>query len=241
MKRILHSLIRRSAITCTALALIVAAGCSGAANEYDATVTGKVTVDGELAKSGTVTFHPVGDDGKAAIGLIHPDGSYSLRTGQGDLDEVDGGTVVSGDYIITVSVTGPPVDDVKFAEGGPPTPGPSLVATKYASKETSDLKRTVDPGGQVVNLELEAAEIVESSDEAADSEGSDETAEAEPAAPPAEPTTDPATPPTEQSPSTEPAEQTPPPAAAPESTPPTDGAASKNTSAPGPSAEEKAP
>ena len=43
------------------LSLIV--GCGGPANKYDAVVTGTVTIDGELANSGIVTFHPV-DDGK---------------------------------------------------------------------------------------------------------------------------------------------------------------------------------
>jgi hypothetical protein len=143
----------------TALAFIVAAGCGGPANKYDAVVTGTVTVDGELAKSGIVTFHPMAD-GKAAIGRIHPDGSYSLRTGQGDLREVDGGTVVPGEYIVTVSITGPRVENAEVSSGAPPISGPSLVAAKYASKETSDLKRTVMAGSQVIILDLERADTV---------------------------------------------------------------------------------
>ena len=139
-----------------ALTLVVAAGCGGPAHEYDAVVTGTVTIDGELAKSGIVTFHPI-KDGNMAIGRIHSDGSYSLRTGQGDLREVDGGTVAAGEYIVTISITGPPVEGARVAEGGPSIPGPSLVAAKYATKQTSDLKRTVKAGSQVINLELERA------------------------------------------------------------------------------------
>ena len=45
--------------------LALAIGCGGPANEYDAVVTGTVTIDGELANSGLVTFHPV-DDGKVS-------------------------------------------------------------------------------------------------------------------------------------------------------------------------------
>jgi hypothetical protein len=152
-------------VTYLALVLLVAAGCGGAANKYDAVVTGTVTVDGELAKSGIVTFHPV-DEGNVAIGRIHPDGSYSLRTGQGDLQQVDGGTVEPGEYIVTVSVTAPPTAGARVGEGGPPIPGPSLVAAKYSSKDSSDLRRTVKAGPQVMILELEAAEIVPPADEA---------------------------------------------------------------------------
>ena len=142
--------------TYPAMALLVTIGCGGPANKYDAVVSGSVTIDGELAKSGTVVFHPVARDGKVAIGRIYPDGSYSLRTGQGDLREEDGGTVVPGEYIATVSITGPPVESEQVIPGAPPIPGPSLVAAKYAATDTSDLRRTVKAGEQIINLELRA-------------------------------------------------------------------------------------
>lgn len=145
--------------TISATALLIVAGCGGAANEYDSVVTGTVTIDGDLAESGTVIFHPV-EGGVPAIGRIHTDGSYSLRTGQGNLKEVDGGTVKSGDYVITVSINGPPVESEQKIEGAPPLPGPSLVAARYGSNETSDLKQTVKAGNQVIVLELEGAEPV---------------------------------------------------------------------------------
>lgn len=169
----------------TMLTVLALAGCGGPAYKYDAVVTGRVTIDGELAKSGTVTFHPVGD-GKIAIGRISEDGSYSLRTGQGDLREVDGGTVVPGAYIVTVSITGPPVASV--IEGAPPSAGSSLVASKYAMHDTSDLKRTVKAGTQVINLELEPAEAPsdEASGEAKEESPAAETTPAAETAPPAE-------------------------------------------------------
>jgi hypothetical protein len=144
-------------VGCAALAAVIVAGCNASTNKYDAVVTGTVTIDGELANNGTVTFHPM-NGGKVAVGRIHPDGSYSLRTGQGDLNEVDGGTVVPGEYIVTVNVNGPAVENARVGEGGPLIPGPSLVAAKYATKETSELKRTVKSGSQVFVLELEKAE-----------------------------------------------------------------------------------
>jgi hypothetical protein len=155
---------------CAALAVLIAAGCGGPANKYDAVVTGTVTVDGELAESGTVVFHSIARDGKAAVGRIYPDGSYSLRTGQGNLREEDGGTVVPGEYIVTVSITGSPVESEQVIPGAPPIPGPSLVAAKYATQDTSDLKRTVKAGEQIINLELERAESPPPEDAADESE-----------------------------------------------------------------------
>jgi hypothetical protein len=175
----------KSFVACAALTVVIVSGCNAPTNKYDAVVTGTVTIDGELANNGMVTFHPV-DDGKVAIGRIHPDGSYSLRTGQGDLHEVDGGTVVSGEYIVTVNINGPSVEDARVGEGGPLIPGPSLVAARYATKETSDLKRTVKSGSQVFVLELEKAEPpAEESAEAAAAEGAEEPATGDAGAEPA--------------------------------------------------------
>jgi hypothetical protein len=178
---------------------LLLAGCGGPANKYDATVTGTVTIDGELASSGTVTFQPLSKEGKIAIGRINTDGSYSLRTGQGDLQQVDGGTVAPGEYVVTLSITAPPVNDGKANPGSPPIPGPSLVASKYKTKETSDLRRTVKPGPQVMVLELERAEEEPAEEEKAEVEvGEEVSAEsvgdaatdtpepASPAAPPSE-------------------------------------------------------
>jgi hypothetical protein len=136
---------------------VFAQGCGGPAYQYDAVVTGTVTIDGDLAKSGTVTFHPV-KEGKPAIGRIHPDGSYSLRTGQGDLKKEDGGTVMSGEYLVTVNITGPASESAVVAEGGPPIPGPSLIHSKYSQKSTTDLRYTVEPGPQVIVLNLAGPE-----------------------------------------------------------------------------------
>lgn len=160
MRRILHSFLWWG------MALAASAGCGGPAHEYDAVVTGTVTIEGELAKSGTVIFHPVAKDGLFAIGQIFPDGSYSLRTGQGDLTKVDGGTVKPGDYIVTVAISAPSAAGHVVADGGPPVPGPSLIAKKYALKETSDLHRTVKPGPNIFVFQLERAEMEPDSAEA---------------------------------------------------------------------------
>jgi len=157
---------------------LAAGGCGGPAYEYDSVVTGTVTIEGELAPSGTITFHPVAKEGKIAIGRIYPDGSFALRTGQGDLRVSDGGTVVPGEYIVTVVVTGPAPAPTS-PEGGPPSAGPLLIAERYLSRDTTDLRCTVSPGDNVVTFDLEraAAEAPESAaadDESTDEQGPDE-------------------------------------------------------------------
>jgi hypothetical protein len=119
---------------------------------YDSTVQGAVTIDGELANRGTVIFHPVGK-GAPAYGDIRKDGTYSLRVGQGDLSNADGGQLASGDYVVTVMVTSAPPGDT----GDLPMPGPRVTAAKYREKSTSDLKVSVKPGPNVVPLDLEGA------------------------------------------------------------------------------------
>jgi hypothetical protein len=145
---------------------LACAGCGGPAYEYDSVVSGTVTIDGELAPSGTITFHPVATEGRIAIGRIYPDGSFSLRTGQGDLRESDGGTVVPGEYIVTVVVTGSP--PTASQEGVPPSSGPLLIDKRYISRDTSDLRCTVKPGQNVVELQLDRAQPVEIESETAE-------------------------------------------------------------------------
>lgn len=181
--------------------MMLASGCGGPAYKYDAVVTGTVTVDDELAKTGTITFQPV-KKGQAAIGRINPDGSYSLRTGQGDLAHADGGTVASGEYLVTATITGPAAAGEVVSEGGPPKPGPSLIDKKYASKETTDVRQTVKPGKQVIVLEFKGAEpeaatenVPADTKAAAEEKTNDKAKQAEPAdtkeksAPPAKPET----------------------------------------------------
>ena len=69
---------------CLGIGLIIAllSGCGGP----DSTVQGTVTIDGELAHRGIVTFHPV-DGGPTAYGSIGENGEYSLRVGRGDLND----------------------------------------------------------------------------------------------------------------------------------------------------------
>ncbi len=136
----------------TSLLLALCVGCGGP----DAAVQGTVTIDGELANRGTVVFHPV-KDGPTAYGSIAENGTYVLRVGKGDLQDPNSGGVPSGEYIVTVSVNMPSAKDVAAGEGGPPTPGARLSSSKYAAKDTSDLRATVKPGENVVPLDVKGS------------------------------------------------------------------------------------
>src|SRR4051812_47562957 len=60
-------------------------------------VRGKVTYKGEPVTKGTVGFVPMDSSGRAAIGEIQPDGSYTLTT----LIPLDG--ALPGKYRVSVS------------------------------------------------------------------------------------------------------------------------------------------
>jgi hypothetical protein len=144
------------ALLCFAMAIGGLAGCNQSHGKYDATVQGAVTVDGELAHRGVVMFYPA-DKGPVAVGEIGKDGSYSLRIGQGNAANPDASKIPSGDYAVTVLVTGETEKGAAIAEGGPPPMGPRLTAAKYAAKSTTDLKFAVKPGSNMIPLTLEGA------------------------------------------------------------------------------------
>lgn len=147
------------------LVFLLFVGCSGSSND-DATVQGTVTIGGELAAFGTVQFHPVGD-GPIAYGKIHEDGSYSLQVGQGDRSNVDHSKIASGEYITTVLVSLRPTtyESIKEGNSGPPKSGPRLSPEKYASSQTSDLRYTVEPGPNIIDIQIERAQPKEEDSE----------------------------------------------------------------------------
>ena len=131
-------------------------GCGAGGGKYDASVEGTVTVDGDLAQRGSVTFYPV-KSGPAAAGQIFKDGSYSVRVGQGSLAESDAGKLPSGEYVATVVVSGELDKSKTVSAGGPPMAGVRLSAAKYADRATSGLKFSVKPGRNVLELKLDSA------------------------------------------------------------------------------------
>jgi hypothetical protein len=120
------------------LTLALFVGASGCGKGNPSTVKGSVTVDGQALTSGDVTFTPV-ENGPVAYGQIDSSGNYFLRTG-------DQEGLKPGEYTVTVVATGPPPNDKD--------PPPLLTPPKYSSAQTSDLKKTVAPGGNTISLEL---------------------------------------------------------------------------------------
>ncbi len=118
----------------TGLCLLLT-GCS---SKLGSQVSGSVSFDGKPLTSGDVTFAPVGE-GQIAYGKIDSAGNYVLRTGNED-------GAKPGEYVVTVVATGtPPSND---------QPPPLLTPAKYSDKSTSDLKKTITPGANTVDLSL---------------------------------------------------------------------------------------
>lgn len=135
---------------CSALLL----GCHGQDAAFNANVQGTVTIDGELAPGGTVTFIPV-DDGPTGVGVIASDGSYSVRIGQGQPGNPDGSLIPAGKYIVTAMIVGTTQSDPERSAIGPPPAGPRLIADKYNVRETTDLACDVKEGPNVIVLKLD--------------------------------------------------------------------------------------
>jgi hypothetical protein len=162
-----------------AAALLAASGgCGGASAKYDANVQGTVTIDGELAPGGTVTFTPV-EKGPTAVGTIASDGSYALRIGQGDVGSPDSSEIPSGKYVVTAMITGssPPADSAPA--GAPPPAGPKMIADKYGSRATSDLKFEVKKGPNIIVLALDGPWANPPVEEPSDDKAATSTAEGE--------------------------------------------------------------
>jgi hypothetical protein len=125
-------------------ALIGVVGCGG---PYDASVSGVVTLDGNVVPRGTVAFQPVAG-GPPAYGPIADDGSYTIRTGREE-------GLPSGEYAVTVTANELPTVQ-QTASGGPPPPGKAITPPWYRSKETSGLRFTVESGANGFDLELKS-------------------------------------------------------------------------------------
>lgn len=152
-------------VTLASIAAFV--GCGGN-DKYDANVQGAVTIDGELASGGSVTFTPV-EKGPTGVGTIASDGSYSLRIGQGDVSSPDSSEIPAGEYIVTAMITGPSPKGAA-TEGAPPPSGPKLIADKYGNRDTSDLKFQVKKGPNIIVLKLDGPWANPAADDASDEE-----------------------------------------------------------------------
>jgi hypothetical protein len=127
------------------VSLSAAAGVAGCGGAYDATVSGMVTLDGNIVPRGTLAFHPVAG-GPAAYARIEENGGYVVRTGREE-------SLPPGEYFVTVAANEPPTV-AQTAQGGPPPPGKPITPAWYASKDSSGLKVVVESGDNELDLEL---------------------------------------------------------------------------------------
>jgi hypothetical protein len=141
----------------TVVGLLALTGCGG---EKLGQVTGTVTVAGRPVAGGTIQFVPA--TGKAAVGSINPDGSYTLttyRTG-------DGALVGPHKVVIHATRVGPgSVVPATFADELKPAKGDSgkmlvpgkvewIVPERYSDLISTDLTATVSGGDQTINFDV---------------------------------------------------------------------------------------
>ena len=124
---------------------LIAVGCGG---PHAASVSGTITLDGQVLPTANVSFHPDGGTGAPAYGQSDASGRYSLSTG------TDAG-LEPGKYVAVVVATKDPPQayDAKGSEI-PPIP---ITPAKYADTATSDLKIEVKAGKNDIPLALQSA------------------------------------------------------------------------------------
>lgn len=127
------------------------AGCGQKGEHETAKVQGKVTLDGQPLKFGSLLFTPEGNF-PSAEGTIRPDGTYSLGT----YGTNDGAVIAKHKVIITARAAGAfalPEDSVKGAAGTV-----SVVPERYGNAEKSGLVADVESGTNTVNFDLVSTE-----------------------------------------------------------------------------------
>lgn len=123
--------------------LMLAVGCSK--SPYESTLAGTVSLDGAPIGPGIVQFVPVDRNHNPATGTIQVDGTYEMRTSNKS-------GLQPGQYQVTVAVYDQP--EVGPGERAAPGSAPLRTPEKYFSLETTDLEYTVNPGDNVINIEL---------------------------------------------------------------------------------------
>lgn len=126
-----------------ALVALLSIGCSG--SEFGATVSGKVTLDGNPVVQGVVTFAPDDPKGPSAVGNLKSNGDYYLKT-----KKTLG--IIPGKYRVAVQAYERPEG---LAPGervyGRVKP---LVPKKYLNVVSTDLEFEVQPGSNTIDIPL---------------------------------------------------------------------------------------
>lgn len=132
-----------SAAAIAALSLLLPA-CGSSGPEM-ASVSGKVTYEGNPVTKGTISFQPLDPAGRPAVGEIGPDGSYSLQT------EVPGDGALLGEYRVAITAREDVILDYIPKK---PVPPKLLVPKKYEDPGTSELKAVVKSGSNDFPFDL---------------------------------------------------------------------------------------
>jgi hypothetical protein len=144
-----------------AFALLVPLALTGCGGEKLAQVSGRITVDGKPVPGGTISFVP--PTGKAAVGSISPDGTYTLGTYQtsdgalvGPHKVVIHSTRVGSGSVVSVPTTFE--DELKPVKdsGKVIVPGKVdwLVPERFSQLATTDLTASVETDGQRIDFDL---------------------------------------------------------------------------------------
>jgi hypothetical protein len=124
-------------IAAIAAATVVAVLGCGDGNR--ASVTGKVTANGEAVTGGTLSFAPVGGGAKAAMTAVTPEGTYDLS----------GDGVPIGKNIVTYMA--PPA---QYPEGMEPKPGDLPTPSAWEGYKVTAPEIEVKGGSQTLDIEL---------------------------------------------------------------------------------------
>lgn len=147
----MRGLTPRSYSRCGLLPLAAAiAACVGCGNGL-ASLSGKVTLDGQpLAAGGdtraTVYLYPEGGTGAPAVGLLDESGEFTVSTGSQT-------GVVPGTYVVTVSAS---TLIRKNSTPGMPPSARRVTPNKYANPNASGLRLQIEPGYNECEFALES-------------------------------------------------------------------------------------
>lgn len=130
----------------TLLLLTALAGCGSSSNP--ASVTGKVTYEGQPAASGRVMFVNEGQASQIFIGLLDQQGQYELKM----TEEIRGAQ--PGKYKVAVIIDG----DSQMDEKGNSIRDPNAISIpqKYSNADSSGLTAEITEGKNVVDFALMA-------------------------------------------------------------------------------------
>jgi hypothetical protein len=138
------NLFQRVGLAFVFLCPITAAGCSG--GDFDSSVSGTVTLDGQAIGPGFLVFAPVTGDTNPANGAIQTDGSYELKTANTT-------GLRAGKYRVSVTVLDQP--DVPPGERSYVV-AKSRIPEKYNDANTSGMEFDVESGSNTIDIPLKS-------------------------------------------------------------------------------------